>query len=159
MSLTVLMLLVLGAGCYIRREHSIKLREMEEKRHLWQAKEEARQTKEKALQDRGEAGQQPRLARVAACARGTGRPQGRVQGSREIQGPWPRAGVWGDPGSRGGSDGWSWNFTQVTYRVVFCCCCCFGHACGMQMFPGQGLHQHHSSNSSCCSDSTGSLTC
>uniref|UniRef100_A0A8D0RJF8 Butyrophilin-like protein 1 n=1 Tax=Sus scrofa TaxID=9823 RepID=A0A8D0RJF8_PIG len=53
-SLTVLMLLVLGAGCYIRREHSIKLREMEEKRHLWQAKEEARQTKEKALQDRAE---------------------------------------------------------------------------------------------------------
>ncbi|KAB0339504.1 hypothetical protein FD754_023867 [Muntiacus muntjak] len=50
-SLTVLVILLLGAGCYTKREHSIKVREMGEKETLCQAREQDRQTKEEMLKD------------------------------------------------------------------------------------------------------------
>ncbi|KAB0355003.1 hypothetical protein FD755_022462 [Muntiacus reevesi] len=50
-SLTVLVILLLGAGCYTKREHSIKVREMGEKEALCQAREQDRQTKEEMLKD------------------------------------------------------------------------------------------------------------
>ena len=55
--LTVLVILLLGAGCYTKREHSLKVREMREKESLCQTREEYRQTKEDVLKDAGKAGQ------------------------------------------------------------------------------------------------------
>ncbi|KAM5325010.1 butyrophilin subfamily 1 member A1-like isoform 1-T1 [Glossophaga mutica] len=51
-SLTVLGLLLLGAGYYTQREHSAKLQELQEQETLCQAKEQDRQTKEEALKAR-----------------------------------------------------------------------------------------------------------
>ncbi|KAG8505800.1 LOW QUALITY PROTEIN: Butyrophilin subfamily 3 member A3, partial [Galemys pyrenaicus] len=50
-SLPLLLLLLLGAACYTRREHSTQMQELQEQRNLSQAKEEDRQTKEEALKD------------------------------------------------------------------------------------------------------------
>ncbi|XP_055262831.1 butyrophilin subfamily 1 member A1-like isoform X2 [Moschus berezovskii] len=50
-SLTVLVILLLGAGCYTKREHSMKVREKREKETLCQTTEQDRQTKEKVLED------------------------------------------------------------------------------------------------------------
>ncbi|XP_043306578.1 butyrophilin subfamily 1 member A1-like [Cervus canadensis] len=55
-SLTVLVILLLGAGYYTKREHSIKVREMGEKEALCQAREQDCQTKEEVLKDAGKAG-------------------------------------------------------------------------------------------------------
>uniref|UniRef100_A0A8C6DG39 Butyrophilin subfamily 1 member A1 n=1 Tax=Moschus moschiferus TaxID=68415 RepID=A0A8C6DG39_MOSMO len=52
-SLTVLVILLLGAGCYTKREHSMKVQEMKEKESLCQAGKQDRQTKEKVLEDAG----------------------------------------------------------------------------------------------------------
>uniref|UniRef100_A0A8C6D7J3 Butyrophilin subfamily 1 member A1 n=1 Tax=Moschus moschiferus TaxID=68415 RepID=A0A8C6D7J3_MOSMO len=52
-SLTVLVILLLGAGYYTKREHSVKVREMREKETLCQAGKQDRQTKEKVLEDAG----------------------------------------------------------------------------------------------------------
>lgn len=56
-SLTVLVILLLGAGCYTKREHSLKVQEMREKEILCQTREHDRQTKEEVLKDAGKAGQ------------------------------------------------------------------------------------------------------
>ncbi|ELR52154.1 hypothetical protein M91_14587 [Bos mutus] len=50
-SLTVLVILLLGAGCYTKREHSMKMQEMGEKETLCQTSEQDRQTKEELLKD------------------------------------------------------------------------------------------------------------
>ncbi|XP_065769185.1 butyrophilin subfamily 1 member A1-like [Muntiacus reevesi] len=50
-SLTVLVILLLGAGCYTKREHSLKVQEMREKETLCQTREQDRQSKEEALKD------------------------------------------------------------------------------------------------------------
>ncbi|KAB0355002.1 hypothetical protein FD755_022461, partial [Muntiacus reevesi] len=50
-SLTVLVILLLGAGCYTKREHSLKVQEMREKETLCQAREQDRQIKEEVLKD------------------------------------------------------------------------------------------------------------
>ncbi|KAM9740175.1 butyrophilin-like protein 1 isoform 2-T4 [Dama dama] len=50
-SLTVLVILLLGAGCYTKREHSLKVQEMREKETLCQTREQDRQTKEEVLKD------------------------------------------------------------------------------------------------------------
>ncbi|KAB0340380.1 hypothetical protein FD754_023181, partial [Muntiacus muntjak] len=50
-SLTVLVILLLGAGCYTKREHSLKVQEMREKETLCQNREQDRQTKEEVLKD------------------------------------------------------------------------------------------------------------
>ncbi|XP_043763703.1 butyrophilin subfamily 1 member A1-like isoform X1 [Cervus elaphus] len=50
-SLTVLVILLLGAGCYTKREHSIKVQKMREKETLCQTREQDRQTKEETLKD------------------------------------------------------------------------------------------------------------
>ncbi|XP_070634255.1 butyrophilin subfamily 3 member A3-like isoform X2 [Bos indicus] len=50
-SLTVLVILLLGAGCYTKREHSMKMQEMGEKETLCQNSEQDRQTKEEVLKD------------------------------------------------------------------------------------------------------------
>ncbi|XP_043306577.1 butyrophilin subfamily 1 member A1-like isoform X2 [Cervus canadensis] len=50
-SLTVLVILLLGAGCYTKREHSLKVQEMREKEILCQAREQDRQTKDEVLKD------------------------------------------------------------------------------------------------------------
>ncbi|XP_068850264.1 butyrophilin-like protein 1 [Capricornis sumatraensis] len=50
-SLTVLVILLLGAGCYTKREHSTKVQEMREKETLCQTREQDRQTKEEVLKD------------------------------------------------------------------------------------------------------------
>ncbi|KAG8505793.1 Butyrophilin subfamily 1 member A1 [Galemys pyrenaicus] len=51
-SLTLLLLLLLGAAWYTWREHSTWMQELQEERRLCQDKQEDRQTKEKALKDR-----------------------------------------------------------------------------------------------------------
>ena len=68
MSLTVLVILLLGAGCYTKKEHSTKVQEMREKETLCQNREQDRQTKEEVLKDAGKAGQGSRLVNVAAGA-------------------------------------------------------------------------------------------
>ncbi|XDA87060.1 hypothetical protein R6Z07M_016756 [Ovis aries] len=50
-SLTVLVILLLGAGCYTKKEHSTKVQEMREKETLCQTREQDRQTKEEVLKD------------------------------------------------------------------------------------------------------------
>ncbi|KAB0339575.1 hypothetical protein FD754_023817 [Muntiacus muntjak] len=50
-SLTVLVILLLGAGCYTKREHSLKVQEMREKETLCQTREQDRQSKKEALKD------------------------------------------------------------------------------------------------------------
>ncbi|KAG5197008.1 hypothetical protein JEQ12_010462 [Ovis aries] len=50
-SLTVLVILLLGAGCYTKKEHSMKVQEMREKETLCQIREQDRQTKEEVLKD------------------------------------------------------------------------------------------------------------
>uniref|UniRef100_A0AC11CJC8 Uncharacterized protein n=1 Tax=Ovis aries TaxID=9940 RepID=A0AC11CJC8_SHEEP len=50
-SLTVLVILLLGAGCYTKKEHSMKVQEMREKETLCQTREQDRQTKEEVLKD------------------------------------------------------------------------------------------------------------
>lgn len=56
-SLTVLVLLLLGAGYCTKRERSAKFQEMQKQDDLHQAKKEDCQTKEEALKAIGEAGQ------------------------------------------------------------------------------------------------------
>lgn len=51
--LTVLGLLLFGAGCFTRREHSAKLQERQRKEKLRRAKEEDQRAKEEALKTRG----------------------------------------------------------------------------------------------------------
>lgn len=46
-----------------------------------------------------------------------------------------------------------WN--GFPHRMIFF----FGHACGLQKLPGQGLNLHHSSIQSRISDNSGSLAC
>ncbi|XP_054554647.1 butyrophilin-like protein 1 [Talpa occidentalis] len=53
-SLPLLLLLLLGAACYTRREHSTHMWELQEQRNLRQEKEQDRQTKEEALKDTGQ---------------------------------------------------------------------------------------------------------
>ncbi|XP_054554109.1 butyrophilin subfamily 3 member A2-like [Talpa occidentalis] len=53
-SLPLTLLLLLGAACYTRREHSTLMRELKEQGNLHQAKEKDRQTKEEALKDTDE---------------------------------------------------------------------------------------------------------
>lgn len=55
-SLTVLVILLLGAGCYTKREHSLKVQKMREKEILCQTREHDCQTKEEVLKDAGKAG-------------------------------------------------------------------------------------------------------
>uniref|UniRef100_A0A8B9Y0N0 Butyrophilin subfamily 1 member A1 n=1 Tax=Bos mutus grunniens TaxID=30521 RepID=A0A8B9Y0N0_BOSMU len=50
-SLTVLVILLLGAGCYTKRQHSMKMQEMGEKETLCQTSEQDRQAKEELLKD------------------------------------------------------------------------------------------------------------
>ncbi|XP_054554643.1 butyrophilin subfamily 3 member A3-like isoform X3 [Talpa occidentalis] len=50
-SLPLLLLLLLGAACYTRREHSTLMRELQEQRNLRPAKEEHLQTKVEVLKD------------------------------------------------------------------------------------------------------------
>ncbi|XP_058410682.1 butyrophilin subfamily 1 member A1-like [Diceros bicornis minor] len=52
--LTVMMLLLPGAGYYTKREHSTKLQELQKQKGLRQAKEEDQQAKEEALKARDE---------------------------------------------------------------------------------------------------------
>ena len=122
--LTVLVILLLGAGCYTKREHSLKVQEMREKEILCQTREQHRQTKEDVLKDAGEAGQGSRLVNVAAGA------------EREEQTTVLSPGLWGNPSpvqvagetwvdswSGGGSDGSAVGTSppEVTNReVVFC---------------------------------------
>uniref|UniRef100_A0A8C0E4A7 Butyrophilin subfamily 1 member A1 n=1 Tax=Balaenoptera musculus TaxID=9771 RepID=A0A8C0E4A7_BALMU len=54
-SLSVLMVLLLGAGCYTKREHSMKLLAMRAKKHLRLVKEQHRRAKEEVLKDAGKA--------------------------------------------------------------------------------------------------------
>ena len=124
MILTVLVILLLGAGCYTKREHSLKVQEMREKEILCQTREQHRQTKEDVLKDAGEAGQGSRLVNVAAGA------------EREEQITVLSPGLWGNPspeqvagetwvdsGSHGGSDGSvvGTSSPEVTHgEVVFC---------------------------------------
>ncbi|XP_059793961.1 butyrophilin-like protein 1 [Balaenoptera ricei] len=53
-SLSVLMVLLLGAGCYTKREHSMKLLAMREKERLRLVKEQHRRAKEEVLKDADE---------------------------------------------------------------------------------------------------------
>ncbi|KAM9074647.1 butyrophilin subfamily 1 member A1-like [Megaptera novaeangliae] len=53
-SLSVLMVLLLGAGCYTKREHSMKLLAMRAKERLPLVKEQHRRAKEEVLQDADE---------------------------------------------------------------------------------------------------------
>ncbi|XP_072801399.1 butyrophilin subfamily 3 member A3-like isoform X3 [Vicugna pacos] len=53
-SLTVLMILLLGAGCYTRREHSTKLQEVAKKKSLCLDKEQDQREKEEAQKEIGE---------------------------------------------------------------------------------------------------------
>ena len=66
-SLTVLVILLLGAGCYTKKEHSTKVQEMREKETLCQTREQDRQTKEEVLKDAGKAGQGSRLVNGSWC--------------------------------------------------------------------------------------------
>ncbi|XP_027380808.1 butyrophilin-like protein 1 [Bos indicus x Bos taurus] len=50
-SLTVLVILLLGAGCYTKRQHSIKMQVRGEKETLCETSEQDRQTKEEVLKD------------------------------------------------------------------------------------------------------------
>nr|XP_025123871.1 butyrophilin-like protein 1 isoform X1 [Bubalus bubalis] len=50
-SLTVLVILLLGAGCYTKRQHSMKMQVRGEKETLCQTSEQDRQTKEEVLKD------------------------------------------------------------------------------------------------------------
>ncbi|XP_068850265.1 butyrophilin-like protein 1, partial [Capricornis sumatraensis] len=50
-SLTVLVILLLGAGCYTKKEHSMKVQEMREKETLCQTREQDCRTKEEVLKD------------------------------------------------------------------------------------------------------------
>ena len=98
MSLTVLVILLLGAGCYTKREHSTKVQEMREKETLCQTREQDRQRKEEVLKDTGKAGQGSRLGNVAAGAEReelTTGPESRALGKSQS-----RAGGWGDPGGQ-----------------------------------------------------------
>ncbi|XP_062043147.1 butyrophilin-like protein 1 [Lepus europaeus] len=52
-SLTVLVLLLFGAGCFTRREHSAKVQERQKWEKLRRAKEEDQRAKEEALKARG----------------------------------------------------------------------------------------------------------
>ena len=97
-SLTVLVILLLGAGCYTKKEHSTKVQEMREKETLCQNREQDRQTKEEVLKDAGKAGQGSRLVNVAAGAEReelTTGPESRALGKSQS-----RAGGWGDPGGQ-----------------------------------------------------------
>ncbi|KAB0336973.1 hypothetical protein E2I00_011391, partial [Balaenoptera physalus] len=53
-SLSVLMVLLLGAGCYTKREHSMKLLAMRAKERLPLVKEQHRRAKEEVLKDADE---------------------------------------------------------------------------------------------------------
>nr|CAI9704457.1 unnamed protein product [Rangifer tarandus platyrhynchus] len=68
-SLTVLVILLLGAGWYTKREHSLKVQEMREKETLCQIREQDHQTKEEVLKDAGKAGEGSRLVNVVAAWR------------------------------------------------------------------------------------------
>lgn len=97
-SLTVLVILLLGAGCYTKREHSMKMQEMGEKETLCQTSEQDRQTKEEVLKDAGKAGQGSRLVNVAAGDEReelTTGPECRALGKSQS-----RAGGWGDLGGQ-----------------------------------------------------------
>ena len=96
MILTVLVILLLGAGCYTKREHSLKVREMREKESLCQTREEYRQTKEDVLKDAGKAGQGSRLVNVAAGAEREELTMGSE--SRALGKAQSRAGGWGNLG-------------------------------------------------------------
>ena len=96
MSLTVLVILLLGAGCYTKREHSIKMQVRGEKETLCETSEQDRQTKEEVLKDAGKAGRGSRLVNVAAGAERdalTTGPESRALGKSQS-----RAGGWGDLG-------------------------------------------------------------
>ncbi|KAG8524887.1 Butyrophilin-like protein 1 [Galemys pyrenaicus] len=53
-SLSLLLLLLLGAACYTWREHSTWMRELQEQRNLCKAEKEDQQTKQEALKDRNQ---------------------------------------------------------------------------------------------------------
>lgn len=97
-SLTVLVILLLGAGCYTKREHSMKMQVRGEKETLCQTSEQDRQTKEEVLKDAGKAGRGSRLVNVAAGAERdalTTGPECRALGKSQS-----RAGGWGDLGGQ-----------------------------------------------------------
>ena len=98
MILTVLVILLLGAGYYTKREHSLKVQEMRKKETLCQAREEDGQTKEEVLKDAGKAGQGSRLVDVAAGVERdelTTGPESRALGKSQSG-----AGGWGDLGGQ-----------------------------------------------------------
>ncbi|KAF4008415.1 hypothetical protein G4228_020145 [Cervus hanglu yarkandensis] len=95
-SLTVLVILLLGAGCYTKREHSLKVQNMREKETLCQARDQDHQTKKEVLKDTGKAGQGSSLVNVAAGAEReelTTGPESRALGKSQSG-----AGAWGDLG-------------------------------------------------------------
>eukprot|EP00069_Balaena_mysticetus_P021521 bmy_03109T0 len=123
-SLSVLMVLLLGAGCYTKREHSMKLLAMRAKESLRPLKERDRWAKEEALKEAGKAGQWPGLESTAAVLRWmTDRRACLSPGLRGNPGPGPVAGEtqggWLEPGRPRWV--WGWKLLQVTHReVVFC---------------------------------------
>lgn len=86
-SLTVLMLSVLGAAYYTKRENAAKKQEKQKWERLYREKEEDRRTKEEALKARGEAAQRPREASVEASAEDklAARGLGREQVAKQVQ--------------------------------------------------------------------------
>lgn len=71
MSLTVLGLLLFGAGYFLKREHSTKVRVHQEQVDLQRAKEEDQQTKEKEQKAIGKMGQGQGWASAEVVLRGT----------------------------------------------------------------------------------------
>ena len=98
MSLTVLVILLLGAGCYTKRQHSMKMQVRGEKETLCQTSEQDRQTKEEVLKDAGKAVQGSRLVNVAAGAEReelTTGPEAKALGKSQST-----AGGWGEQGEQ-----------------------------------------------------------
>lgn len=95
--LTLLMLLLLGAAFYIKREHTAKHQKMQEQEELHRDKEEDQQIKEEALKVRGKAGQGPRQTSEASTEdKGTAGPLASSEGLKRT-----RENRWGCGGSRG----------------------------------------------------------
>ncbi|XP_023581338.1 butyrophilin subfamily 3 member A2-like [Trichechus manatus latirostris] len=98
-SLIFLCLLILGAGYFLKQEHSAKVQARQKQETLQQAQEEDRQKTEEAQKARGKAGEGRGWVRAELVLRGKADSRSRALGCslQEDPGPLPRAGGSGDP--------------------------------------------------------------
>ncbi|XP_023581526.1 butyrophilin subfamily 1 member A1-like [Trichechus manatus latirostris] len=98
MSLIILCLLILGAGYFLKKEHSAKVQALQKQETLQQAQEEDRQKTEEAQKARGKAGEGRGWVRAELVLRGKADSRSRALGCslQEDPGPLPRAGGSGD---------------------------------------------------------------